>query len=152
MKKQVEISEIDIVYKKKYKSSELPKVTSSTMAHELLRSIWSDKIELYEEFFLIVLNRTNKCLGWIKLSQGGISGTVVENRLIIAIAIKAAASGIIIAHNHPSGEIKPSESDIKITKRLMECCNFFDIKLLDHIILSRDTDTYYSFGDEGILF
>lgn len=146
------ITEIDIIYKKKIKSDQLPTITSSATANEILRNIWSDKIELYEEFVLLLLNNSNKCLGWIKISQGGITGTVVDNKIIIASAIKALATSIIISHNHPSGNIKPSQADIICTKKLNECCKLFDIKLFDHIILSGDTDNYYSFADEGNIF
>ena len=147
--KQNIISEIEIVFKKKIKSSELPKITTSAEAHEILRSVWSDKIELYEEFLLLLLNNSNKCLGWVKISQGGFTGTVVENKLILAVAIKSAATGIIVAHNHPSGGIIPSQPDIKCTRQLNECCKIFDIKLIDHLILSGDTEKYYSFADDG---
>lgn len=152
MIKKSNISEIEFVFKKKVKSSERPKIIKSEEANLLLRSIWSNKIELYEEFVLLVLNNANKCLGWIKISQGGITGTVVENRLILAAALKTAATGIILAHNHPSGEVKPSQSDINCTKRLSECCKLFEIKLLDHIILSGDSNDYYSFADDGNLY
>ncbi len=143
------ISEIDIVFKKKIKSSELPVITKSEEANKILRGIWSSRIELCEEFILLLLNNANKCLGWVKISQGGLTGTVVDNKLILVTAIKTAATSIIIAHNHPSGNIKPSHADIMITRRLNECCKLLDIKLTDHIILSGDTEKYYSFADEG---
>lgn len=145
------VSEIDIVFKKKIKSNELPKITTSCEANSLLRNVWSNKIELCEEFIVLLLNNSNKCLGWTKISQGGYTGTVVENKLILVTAIKTAATGIIIAHNHPSGNIQPSQADLHLTKKLNECCKLLDIKLIDHIILSGDTETFYSFADEGIL-
>lgn len=145
------ISEIDIIYKKKIKSKDLPKIDCSATTNEILRNVWSDKIELYEEFVLLVLNRANKCLGWVKISQGGISGTVVDSKIILAIALKAAASGIIVAHNHPSGGTIPSQADKSCTRRLKECCSLFDITFLDHMILSGDTNDYYSFADNGEL-
>ena len=150
-KSQSVITEIDIVYKKKVKSSDLPVIINSARASEILRSIWSDKIELCEEFILLLLNNSNKCLGWVKISQGGMSGTVVDYKIILACAIKSAATGIMISHNHPSGNINPSQADIHCTKRLNECCKMFDIKLIDHVILSGDTDSYYSFADNGDL-
>ncbi|MBL7919384.1 MAG: DNA repair protein [Bacteroidia bacterium] len=143
------ISEIEIVFKKKIKSNQLPKVTSSAEAHSILRNVWSDKIELLEEFILLLFNNSNKCLGWVTISQGGYTGTVVENRLILATALKAAATGIMISHNHPSVNIKPSQQDITCTRKLKQCCELFDIALIDHIILSGDTEDYYSFADDG---
>ena len=151
VKDQSVITEIEIVYKKKIKSSELPLITTSEKANEILRSVWSDRIELCEEFILLLLNNSNKCLGYVKISQGGIAGTIVDFKLILACAIKAAACGIMISHNHPSGNIKPSQSDISVTNKLKECCKLFDIKLIDHIILSGDTESYYSFADNGDL-
>jgi len=145
------IPELDISYKKKIKSNFLVKITSSKSANEVLRMLWSNKIELCEEFMLLLLNRNNKCLGWIKVSQGSIEGTVVDIKIILAIAIKAFASAIIVGHNHPSGNLNPSSSDITLTKRLKECCKLFEIKLLDHIILSGDIDQYFSMSDEGII-
>ena len=86
-----------------------------------------------------------------KISQGGYTGTIVENKLILVTALKTAATGLIIAHNHPSGNITPSGADIQLTKQLNECCRLLDIALIDHVILSGDTETFYSFADEGIL-
>lgn len=151
MRVRENITEIDILYKKKIKSANLVLINSSQKANKVLRSIWSDKIELLEDFVVLVLNRGNKCLGWVKISQGGLTGTMADSKLILAIAIKSAACGIIVCHNHPSGEVKPSANDITLTKKLDDCCKLFDIKLLDHIILSGDSDHYYSFSDESLL-
>ncbi|MDF2451912.1 MAG: repair protein [Bacteroidota bacterium] len=143
------ISEIELVYRKVVKSDSLLQISSSSDANAILRKIWSNRIELCEEFIVVLLNNANKCLGWVKISQGGMTGTVVENKLILATALKTAATGVLIAHNHPSGNILPSTADISITQRLDNCCKMFDIKLIDHLILSGDTDNYYSFKDEG---
>jgi DNA repair protein RadC len=96
------------------------------------------------------MNRSNSVLGIMAVSKGGLSGTVTDVRLIFQGAIKANASGIIVCHNHPSGNLKPSESDTKITRKIKEAGNLMDIQLLDHLILTMD-GSYYSFADNGLL-
>ena len=109
-----------------------------------------DTIEHIEEFKLLLMNRSNSVLGILAVSKGGLSGTVTDVRLIYQGAIKANASGIIVCHNHPSGNLNPSESDTKITQKIKEAGNLKDIQLLDHLILTMD-GSYYSFADNGLL-
>ena len=124
------------------------KITNSKDSYELLLSCWSQKtIELQEEFKVLLLNRNHQVLGIYPLSKGGVSGTVVDAKLVFSVALKCNASSIIIAHNHPSGNLKPSEADKRLTKKLKEAGNYLDVKVLDHIILSREG--YYSFADES---
>jgi DNA repair protein RadC len=106
-------------------------------------------MELCEEFYFLLLNRAGGVLGWYKLSQGGTTGTVVDAKLIFSIALKGLACSIVIAHNHPSGNLQPSDTDIKLTKRLKQAGEIFDMFILDHLILSLEG--YYSFADHGIL-
>jgi DNA repair protein RadC len=96
------------------------------------------------------LNRSNAVLGILSVSKGGISGTVTDVRLIFQGALKTNASGIIVAHNHPSGNALPSDSDKKITQKIKEAGNLLDIQLLDHIII-LPVEGYYSFADEGTI-
>jgi DNA repair protein RadC len=103
----------------------------------------------YEEFWVLFLNRSNRVINRMKLSQGGISGTVTDVRLAMKKAIEYLASGIIVCHNHPSGNLNPSESDSKITQKIKEAGNLLDIQLLDHLIISEKE--YYSFADNGLL-
>jgi DNA repair protein RadC len=103
----------------------------------------------HEEFWILFLNRSNRVINRMKLSQGGVSGTVTDVRMIMKKAVEFLASGIIVCHNHPSGNLNPSESDSKITQKIKEAGNLLDIQLLDHIIIS-DKD-YYSFADNGVL-
>jgi DNA repair protein RadC len=126
------------------------KITNSKDSYELLLSCWSQKtIELQEEFKVLLLNRNHQVLGIYPLSKGGISGTVVDAKLVFSVALKCNASSIIIAHNHPSGNLKPSEADQRLTKKLKEAGNYLDVKVIDHIILSREG--YYSFVDESLM-
>lgn len=103
----------------------------------------------YEEFWVILLNRANKIIDTVKISQGGLAGTVTDIRIILRLALERLASSIILVHNHPSGNLKPSESDIHLTKRLKEGGALMDIAVLDHVIVS-DHDAL-SFADEGII-
>lgn len=103
----------------------------------------------HEEFWILFLNRSNKVIDRMKLSHGGISGTVTDVRLVMKKAIEYLASGIIVCHNHPSGNLNPSESDTKITQKIKEAGNLMDIQLLDHLIITDKE--YYSFADNGIL-
>jgi DNA repair protein RadC len=103
----------------------------------------------FEEFWILFLNRSNRVINRMKLSQGGISGTVTDVRIVMKKAIEYLASGIIVCHNHPSGNLNPSESDTNITRKIKEAGNLMDIQLLDHLIISEKD--YYSFADNGII-
>lgn len=141
------LAEVEVMYKTKVKPSDRPLLNSSTLCYDYLIHAWSGKIEYCEEFIIVMLNRANKALGWVKISQGSAAGTVVDSRMILQPAILANASGIILAHNHPSGNKKPSEQDLQLTKKIQAACKFMDISLIDHIIVT--TEGYYSFADEG---
>src|SRR5204862_2361979 len=132
----INVSEIDIVYKKKAncKVSERPLISSSSDSYKVCLHYWSqDKIELLEEFKVFFLSRANRVLQILPVSQGGITGTVVDPRLILAGAIKVAACGMILVHNHPSGSLKPSRADEELTSKIKEAARYFDIKVLDHL-------------------
>jgi DNA repair protein RadC len=126
---------------------DMPQIKSSKDVADLINPILSDLA--YEEFWILFLNRSNKVINMMKLSQGGVSGTVTDVRMVMKKAIEFLASGIIVCHNHPSGNLNPSESDTKITQKIKEAGNLMDIQLLDHLIIS-DKD-YYSFADNGLI-
>ena len=141
------IAEIQVSYHSTNKEKQ--KISSSKSAFEILKSNWNNgRLELQEEFKVILLNRSNIVLGIYSLSMGGTSSTVVDIKLIIGVAIKCNASGIILCHNHPSGNLNPSEVDKQITNKIKQASEMFDIKLLDHIIITNCG--YYSFQDNGI--
>ncbi|SNT20219.1 DNA replication and repair protein RadC [Ekhidna lutea] len=123
------------------------KITSSNDGFELLRGDFMDLN--HEEFWLILLKRNNEVIKKEMLSRGGVSGTVVDAKIIFKRALEETASGLILAHNHPSGNMKPSHEDINLTKRLKEAGRSLDISVLDHLIIT-DND-YFSFADEGLL-
>lgn len=122
-------------------------VTSSKEVFQYMQPILSD-LE-HEEFWVLYLNRSNRIIESYKLSKGGISGTVIDIRLILKKALEVLSSSLIICHNHPSGNRDPSENDRTITEKLKTAANLMDIKLLDHIIVSDNS--YFSFADEGLL-
>ena len=146
------VSEIDIVYKKKAtcKASQRPMISRSDDGYKVCLHYWNqDKIDLLEEFKVLFLNRANRVLQILPISQGGITGTVADPRLILACAIKVAACSMILVHNHPSGNLKPSRADEELTTKIKEAAKYFDIKVLDHLIIT--SEGYYSFADEGLL-
>ena len=136
----------------KFKSGIVEKtsITCSEDSYNVLKKFYDeDTIELTETFVVLYLNMNNKTLGWQKVSQGGIAGTVVDIRLIFATALKCAASSIILSHNHPSGNTTPSKIDLSITRKMIEGGKLLEIKILDHIIISDST--YYSCADNNDL-
>jgi DNA repair protein RadC len=128
-------------------AEEKTKITSSKSAYSLLKSKLSDLP--HEEFWVIFMNRSNSVIKTECISKGGVSGTVVDIRLVLKPAIESLTSGIILAHNHPSGNLKPSQEDIQLTKKIKEAAKLLDIVLQDHLIIGDQA--YYSFADEGII-
>jgi len=148
--KQWVAAEILLTYKSNVKPSLRPKITRSEDAYQVFKETWdTSKLEFVEQFKTMFINRANKVLGILEVSTGGISGTVADPRIIFAAAIKCNASGIIVAHNHPSGNLTASQDDINLTKKLKEGGKFLEVQLLDHIILT--TEGYLSFADEGLI-
>lgn len=144
------ISEISLNYKRKVKASERPKVYCSRDAEKLFRENWSDlTINLFEEFKILLLDRNNSCMGIMLISRGGVSGTLVDAKLVFASALKTRSCAIILGHNHPSGNVKPSQADISLTNKLVKGADYLDLKILDHIILS-DVN-YTSFADDNLV-
>lgn len=144
------VSEIELIYKLKIKTSERPQITSSKDAYLLFKSSWDQgKIDYFEQFKILFLNHSFKVLGLYEMSSGGITGTIVDLRMIFSAALKANATNIMITHNHPSGNTSPSEADKHMTAKIRQAGELLDIKLLDHLIIT--SETYYSFADEGAL-
>ena len=145
------LSEIEISYRPKFRASLRPQLSCSRDTNQLLRNQWdSNLIEYVEEFKMLLLNRANKVLGIVTVSKGGVAGTVCDPKVVFAAALKANASSIILAHYHPSGNIKPSEADKDLTKKLREGGKFLEIVIADHLILTAET--YFSFADNGMTY
>lgn len=144
------VAEVELVYKTKVKASERPKISSVKDCYTLLKELWNENtIEMQEEFKVMLLNRGNKVIGIYEASAGGLTGTVADPRLILAAAIKSLAVSIILSHNHPSGNLKPSRADEELTQKIKVAAAYHDIKVIDHIIIT--SESYYSFADEGLL-
>lgn len=147
---QYQVSEIELIYKSKTKASSRPKVTESKDAYNILNQDWDkNKIDFIEQFKVLLLNRANKVLAIYEVSSGGITSTIADPRMIFAAALKANAVSMVLAHNHPSGNLKPSRADEDLTLRMKQAGIYLDIKVMDHIVLS--SEGYFSFADEGLL-
>jgi DNA repair protein RadC len=126
---------------------EKPKISSSKDAFDLIQGHLMDLP--HEEFWVLLLNRMHQVVKKKRISEGGVSGTVADPKIIYKLALEDLASGVIVAHNHPSGNLKPSQSDIDLTRKLKEAGRFLEVQLLDHLIIANRN--YFSFADEGLI-
>lgn len=144
------VAEVELVYRSTVKPSERPEIVTPKDAATLLAATWNPgKIELAEQFKVLLLNKRNRVLGLVELSTGGITGTVADIRHIFAAAIKANSTCIIVSHNHPAGSLKPSRNDEELTEKIRSVGELLDIRLMDHIIITKGA--YFSFAEEGLL-
>lgn len=144
------VTEVELIYRGKTRAIDRRKITSSREAHEILKQTWDqNKIELVEQFKIILLDRRNACIGISEISTGGIAGCVADPKIIFATALKARASGIILAHNHPSGNLTPSQADIDLTKKMVQAGKLLDLSVLDHVIETKES--FCSFADDGLM-
>ena len=126
---------------------ERPKISSSRDAFEILKS---ELLDLpHEEFWILLLNRANRVIKKHQVSQGGVAGTVADPKIIFKVAVEELASGIIVAHNHPSGNLSASQADVQLTQRLKDGGKLLEIQVLDHLIVAGHK--YFSFADEGLM-
>ena len=126
------------------------KIVTSADANEFIRNFYSDDIGIFESFFILLLNRNNTTIGYAKISQGGIIGTVIDATIIAKYCVEALAKSVILAHNHPSGGLVPSQADKDITRKITDTLKIFDCTVLDHIILTEDA--FFSFADEAMMY
>jgi DNA repair protein RadC len=145
-----EVTEIKLIYQNKVKATDRPQVTGSQDVYQILLANWSEQIGFIEEFYILLLDRSNRVMGHYKVSQGGLAGTVVDPKVVFSAALKARASSLILAHNHPSGNLKPSQADTDLTNKIKQGGELLDIAILDHLILSPEGG-YFSFADEGLM-
>lgn len=144
------VSEITVSYKSKVNACDRPKVGRSKETADLLLSLWDDDtLDFQEQFYVLFLSRNNSVVGYYPASKGGLAGTVADPRLILSAALKVPCCAMILAHNHPSGNLKPSRADEQLTAKIKQAGQLLDIQVLDHLILTRDG--YFSFADEGII-
>lgn len=145
----LKVAEIQISYHPKFKAAERPKICSSKDAYDIFKQEWDlGKIFFQEEFKMLLLNQKNRVLGIVHLSSGGLDSTIADPKIIFSAALKACASGIILCHSHPSGELYPSIQDYGLTNKLQAGGKLLDLNILDHLIITKDS--YYSFAENGI--
>lgn len=148
--KKNSIAEVEISYKPNYKLSGLPTIQNSQEVYNIFLQTWDKrKLEFLEQFKVMLLNRANRVLGVCTIATGNDSGAIADPRIIFAVALKCNACNIILAHNHPSGRLVPSNLDSELTQRISEGGKLLNVKVLDHLIVS--TEGYYSFADEGAI-
>jgi DNA repair protein RadC len=143
-----QVSEIGIHYISK--GSKIQMITSLSV-YEKLFDWWSNTINITESFAIMLLNRINNEIGIFEVSRGSMVGTVIDTKLICAVSILSGASKVVCCHNHPSGNLNPSDADIKITNKTKETLSIMDIDLLDHLIIIPERSKYFSFADEGLI-
>ncbi len=135
--------------KHKNNAFESVKITGSKDAEQYARKFYHADLGLYESFFIMLLNNNGMVVQWAKISQGGVAGTVVDTIIVAKYVVETLAKSVILVHNHPSGNLKPSEPDKAMTQKIKQGLSLFDCSVLDHVILTEDG--YYSFADEGHL-
>ena len=124
---------------------QVAQIKSSKAADAFVRQFWHSDIDLYESFFVVIMNQANETIAYAKISQGAVNYTAVDPRIICKLVVDNLASSVILCHNHPSGNLEPSQSDLVITQKVATCLANFDVKVLDHLIITRAA--YYSFAD-----
>jgi len=146
---EVNVPELAVSYTRS-RQKDFGKITSSKDAADFIRNTFNDgEVELQEQFIVLYLNQANEIIGYYKHSKGAINATVADIRIILATALKSLAVSMVVAHNHPSGNLKPSRADEQLTAKIKDSAAMMEVKLLDHVIVTRDS--YYSFADEGLL-
>lgn len=142
------VPEVRLVYRTpRSKASDRPPVSTSGSAYVCFRPYFEECMETFETFMILLLDRGNRCKGIAKISEGGLHGTVVDPKLVFGFATRTLSCGIILAHNHPSGQLRPSQQDLDLTQRLKSGGQLLDIEVLDHLIITRSG--YLSWSDEG---
>jgi DNA repair protein RadC len=149
-KQNLKVAEVQLSYKTTVKASERPQINSSIDVYKVLQENWNyEVIEFIEEFKILLLNRANRVIGIVPISVGGTAGTIADPKVIFVSALKCNAPSIVLCHNHPSGNLKPSHADIELTKKLKSAGQFLDLPIIEHIILTNEG--YLSFADEGLM-
>lgn len=123
------------------------KINSSLLAADYVRQFYSSDLEVYESFFCLFLDNSKNVTGYVKIGQGGLTSTIADPKLILKYTVESLACGVIMVHNHPSGNLNPSESDCKLTRNIQDLLKLLQVDMVDHIILT--SENYYSFADNG---
>lgn len=146
----LKVCEVQITYKPNFNPTDRPQISSSKQCYNILMQHWNlGLINFLEEFKIVLLSRSNRVLGLVDISMGGVSGTYIDPKIVFVAALKANASGLILVHNHPSGNLRPSEADIKLTQKIKDGAKLLEIEIHDHLIISENS--YCSMADDGII-
>lgn len=144
------VAEVELIYRNKIRQQDKRIISEASHAYDIFLSSWDmEKINLVEQFSILLLDRSNTCLGLSKVATGGVTACFVDPRIVFGTALKARACGLIMAHNHPSGKLKPSNADIALTSKFKEAGKLLEISVLDHLIVTPND--YFSFANEGLL-
>jgi len=145
-----QVTEVELVYHNKIPPRDRPLIHQSSFAYDVLMKAWDmNKIELVEQFKIILLDRRCACIGISEIATGGVTACLVDTRIVFSTALKARASCIMLAHNHPSGNLTPSSADMDLTSKLYSAGKLLDVSVIDHLIVTPQD--YYSFADNGLL-
>ena len=145
-----ELAELKVTYKRRLSRKRPWTLSSVVQAEDFLRTIWDEEtMDLREEFVVVCLDASLTVLGWVRLHVGGLDASTVDARLVFGVALKAASSGLLVAHNHPSGKVEPSEQDKALTRRLRQGARLLGLRFVDHLIMGRGGS--YSFASMGTL-
>ncbi|MNW96100.1 hypothetical protein D3C86_255270 [compost metagenome] len=144
------VAEVQLSYKPHFRAQERPQISTSEQAYKVLIDNWDmNLINYIEQAKMILLNRNNRVLGIVNLSTGGSASTVMDSRILFTIALKATATSIIICHNHPSGNLRPSSEDIRITEKIKQAGKLLEIEVHDHLIISENS--YFSMAEKAYM-
>lgn len=144
------VAEVQLSYKPHFKAQERPQISTSEQAYRVMLDNWDmNLISFIEQAKMILLNRNNRVLGIVNLSTGGGGSTVIDSRVLFSIALKATATSIILCHNHPSGNLKPSHEDVRLTERIKQAGKILEIEVHDHLIISENH--YLSMAEEAYM-
>lgn len=145
----IHVSEIELSYKPMIEPDERYKIHSSLSASNVFRKIWAPDMNIRESSYILLINQPGHVIGWHRVCAGGIRSTVVDIRLIFGMALKSMATKLIIAHNHPSGELMPGIVDKQFTEKIVAAGKLLEIEVLDHMILTNEG--YFSFMEKGLI-
>lgn len=143
------VAEVTLSYRNHVNPQDRPKINDANSCYEILKPFFEDVVEYRERVVMVLLNRNHRVLGVLQVSDGGVTGTVLDPKIIFQGALKANATGLIIAHNHPSGNDSPSQQDIAVTKKLVQCGQLLEIQVLDHMIITARG--YKSLANDGLM-
>jgi DNA repair protein RadC len=136
----IKLAEVQPSYKRKLTVTEMPQITTPYSAVEIFRKMWAKgKLQYCEEMYTIFLSASNQVLGWARIAEGGCNQVSIDPKKILTLALLTGSTAVVLGHNHPSGSLKPSREDLEFTKTMKSACKLVGLKLLDHIIITKES-------------